>query len=331
MTKCPCFEMDFCSAAAPQNPLKHALAGRDLINSIRMIEMEKHKASRSAGIVAAHRAIESSKPASERICYDPFARRFLPSGFTVIGKSEIPEESALNIFKNIVPGFHEFFLARTRYIDDCLQKYLVDGLEQFVILGAGYDSRAYRYKELMNSIKIFEVDHPATQNVKKEKLYEIFQMLPDRVAYVPVDFHKENVQDSLSANGYDDHLKTLFIWEGVTMYLDPEAVNETLSFVSENTGKGSSLIFDYTYHEVVSGSHERKEAKEWLKITEKAGEPLLFGIKIGDLEQFLSERGFCNIKNITSDYFNNNYFVGINNGRESTPILSIAHAEIENQ
>ena len=293
--------------------------------------MEKHKESRSAGIVAAHRAIESSKSASERICYDPFARLFLPSGFTVIGKSEIPEETALNIFKNIVPGFHEFFLARTRYIDDCLQKYLIDGLEQFVILGAGYDSRPYRFKELMNSIKIFEVDHPATQNVKKEKLYEIFQMLPDHVAYVPIDLRKGNLRDIISTYGYDRHLKTLFIWEGVTMYLNPEAVNDTLSFVSENTGKGSSLIFDYTYHEVVTGSYERKEAKEWLKITEKAGEPLLFGIKIGDLEQFLSERGFFNINNITSDYFKNNYFVGINKDRESTPILSIAHADITNQ
>ena len=293
--------------------------------------MEKHQASRSAGIVAAHRAIESSKHAAERICYDPFASRFLPSGFTVIGKSEIPEETALNIFKNIVPGFHEFFLARTRYIDDCLQKCLSDGLEQLVILGAGFDSRAYRFEGLKNSIKVFEVDHPATQNAKKEKLYEIFQMLPGHVAYVPVDFHETNLQDSLSVSGYERHLKTLFIWEGVTMYVDPKAVDETLSFVSHNNGKGSSLIFDYTYHEVVSGSHERKEAKEWLKITEKAGEPLLFGIKIGELEQFLSERGFCNIRNITSDYFSNNYFVGINKGRESTPILSIAHAEIQNQ
>lgn len=290
--------------------------------------MEAHKASRSAGIIAAHRAFESSKNPEERICHDPFAGRFLPSGFTVIGESEIPEETALNIFKNMVPGFHEFFLARTRYIDDCLQKYITDGLEQLVILGAGYDSRAYRFDEL-NNIRIFEVDHPATQSVKREKLHEIFQMLPDNVTYVPADFHKTNLQSCMSENGYERHLKTLFIWEGVTMYIEPEAVDETLSFISQNTGKGSSVIFDYTYHEVVSGNHERKEAKEWLKITGKSGEPLLFGIRIGELEQFLSERGFCNIRNITNDHFNNNYFVGINKGRESTPILSIAHAEVK--
>ena len=115
------------------------------------------------------------------------------------------------------------------------------------------------------------------------------------------------------------------------MYIYPEAVDETLSFVSKNSGKGSSIIFDYTYHDVVIGNYDRREAKEWLRITKKHGEPLLFGIGIGELEQFLSERGFCNIKNVTSNYFSSNYFVGINKGRESTPILSIAHAEIRNQ
>ena len=76
--------------------------------------MENEKASHSAGIIAAHRAFESSKNPDERICYDPFARRFLPPGFTVIGHYEIPEETALNMFKNLVPGFHEFFVARTK-------------------------------------------------------------------------------------------------------------------------------------------------------------------------------------------------------------------------
>ena len=172
-------------------------------------------------------------------------------------------------------------------------------------------------------------DHPATQGVKKEKLNGIFQMLPDHVTYVPVDFQKENLQSCLSENGYDRHLTTLFIWEGVTMYIDLQAVEKTLSFISQNTGKGSSVIFDYTYHEVVSGEYERKEAREWLKIAEKSDEPLLFGIKIGQTEQFLEEQNFCNISNITSEYFNHNYFIGINAGRESTPILSIAHAEIK--
>ncbi|MCP3901006.1 MAG: class I SAM-dependent methyltransferase [Desulfobacteraceae bacterium] len=290
--------------------------------------MKEQKASRSAGIIAAHRAMESYKDSEDRICYDPFARQFLPSNFTVIGETEASEEDALELFKMIVPGFHEFFIARTKYIDEYLLNSINAGLEQLVILGAGYDSRSYRIEELKNKVKILEVDYPATQNAKKEKLIEIFQGLPGHVTYVPLDFLKETLKSSLSDNGYDKSLTTLFIWEGVTMYIDIEAVNETLSFIAKNTGKGSSVIFDHTYPEVIDGTHERYEAKEWLKIANNSDEPLLFGIKKDNVEKFLTKRGFCNIESITSEYFNDNYFTGSNKDRKSTPILSLAHAEV---
>lgn len=290
--------------------------------------MEKQTASRSAAIIAAHRAFDSSKSPEERICYDPFARRFLPSGYTVIGEVEMPEETALNVFKDIVPGFHEYFLARTRYIDEHLQEALRDGIQQLVILGAGYDSRAYRFDELMNNAQIFEVDHPATQAVKKDKLKEFFHSIPDHVTFVPVDFQKENLESCLTQAGYDTSLKTMFIWEGVTMYIDSEVVNKTLQFISKTSGKGSSVIFDYTYQDVIDGTNDKKEAKGWLKIAKKSKEPLLFGIQSNHVEQFLSERGFANIVIATSEFFNENYYTGVNKDREATSILSIAHAEI---
>ncbi len=293
--------------------------------------MEAREPSRSAGIIAAHRAIESSKSSEERICYDPFAREFLPEGFTVIGKHEISEQDALNLFKQIVPGFHEFFLARTRYIDDYLKEFIERGLEQLVILGAGYDSRAYRFDELKKDITIFEVDNSATQNVKKKKVCEIFNRLPDHVRYVSVDFQNEDLEYCLIQNGYDDHLKTLFIWEGVTMYIDQEAVDGTLSFISKNSAKGTAVIFDYTYPEVIAGTYERLEAKEWLKIAQNSDEPLLFGISNNHIEKFLSDRNFHNIIPLTSDYFNNKYYTSLNEARASTPVLSIVHAEVRNK
>ncbi len=290
--------------------------------------MKSQKVSHSAGIVAAHRAIESSKRLSERICYDPFARAFLPPGFTVIGQHEISEKDALNLFREIVPGFHEFFLARTRYMDDYLTDFINKGLEQLVILGAGYDSRAYRFDALKKGIKVFEVDHPATQYMKMVKVREIFRKLADHVTYVSVDFQKENLQSCLSENGYKSDLKTLFIWEGVTMYIDQKAVDETLKFVSKNTVKGSAVIFDYTYPEVVAGNNDRKEAKKWFEIAEKSDEPLMFGIRNEHIEKFLTQRGFCNIVTRTDQYFKDTYFTGVNKNRESTPIFSIVQAQI---
>ena len=291
--------------------------------------MKNQKPSRSAGIIAAHRAIESSRDENQRICYDPFARDFLPPGFTVIGPHDISEQEALALFKAIVPGFHEFFIARTRYIDDYLQDRIDKGLEQLVILGAGYDSRAYRFDALVHQTKVFEVDHPATQDAKKARVLERFKALPAHVSYIPVDFIEEDFQAGLFANGYDRQLKTLFIWEGVTMYVDSDTVEKTLDFIANNVGNGSSLIFDYTYPEVLAGTFERKEAKEWLQITQGSDEPLLFGIDQDNIEKFLTDRGFSNVVSVSSEYFNRVYFTGMNQGRESTPVLSIALAQIK--
>ena len=291
--------------------------------------MKNQEPSRSAGVIAAHRAIESSKDENQRICYDPFARDFLPPGYTVVGPHDIPEQQALVFFKALVPGFHEFFIARTRYIDDHLQECIDNGLEQLVILGAGYDSRAYRFDALVDQIKVFEVDHPATQDVKKAKVLERFKALPAHVSYIPVEFIKGDFQTSLFANGYDRQLKTLFIWEGVTMYVDSDTVEQTLDFIANNVGNGSSLIFDYTYPEVLAGTFERKEAKEWLKITQKSDEPLLFGISQDNIEKFLTDRGFSNVVSVSSEYFNTAYFTGVNQDRESTPVLSLVHAQIK--
>lgn len=290
--------------------------------------MKENTASKSAAIIAAHRALDAAKNHNERICYDPFARKFLPAGFTVIGPGDIPEQKALAIFKDLVPGFHEFFLARTRYIDDYIQHVAGNHLEQLVILGAGYDSRAYRLDGLKNRVRVFEVDHPATQKVKIEKLLETFDELPENVTFIPADFQTRDLYTHLTGFGYEDDLKTVFVLEGVSMYIGPDAMDEILRCISSHSGPGSSLIFDYTCPEVITGTCDRKEAREWLKITQNSEEPLLFSIKTEGITTYLSTRGFSNINNVTSSYFNRTYFTGVNEGRESTPILSLVHAEV---
>lgn len=287
--------------------------------------MHSDKASRSAAIIAAHRAYDYSRSDTDRICSDQYAKTFLPENFTVIGESELPQEVAMTIFKDLVPGFHEFFLARTRYIDDFLSGQLAVGLEQLVILGAGFDSRAYRCQGVQ-AIRVFEVDHPATQAIKKAKITELFSALPEHVTYVPMDFHRDTLE-LLSDFGYDRSKKSLFIWEGVSMYLDQEAIDETLLFVSRSSAEGSRIIFDYTYPGVLEGTIERKEARAWLEIARKSDEPLRFGIDDEELEEFLNRRGFTDITTVTSDFFNKTYYLG-NDERQATPILALAHARV---
>lgn len=277
--------------------------------------MKKEKPSPSAETVAAIRATESMRPTAEQVCYDPYAKDFLGPKFTIITKSKFLTRMALRKAERTDPGAVGCVASRTRYIDEYLQICIKDGIEQLVILGAGYDSRAYRFNELTGNVKVFELDHPATQNVKKTKIKKIFGSLPAHVNYIPIDFDKEKQDKKLFESGYDKNLKTLFIWEGVTMYLTAEAVDETLSFVAKNSGKGSSIIFNYIFQSVVDGTDKREEAMKIRKSYQKRGEPLSFGIENGKIDEFLSKRGYSQIENVTGEYFKDTYFKGKNQSR----------------
>lgn len=122
--------------------------------------MKKEKPSQSAAGVAGFRAIEAEKPESERLFYDPYARVFVPGG---IGWSLSKWVITSGLYERLAPGAAAYILLRERYIDDFLKAQLVHGLEQVVILGAGYDTRAYRIPGIEKT-RVFELDEAATQN-----------------------------------------------------------------------------------------------------------------------------------------------------------------------
>jgi methyltransferase (TIGR00027 family) len=283
--------------------------------------MKKKQASITAQGIAFVRMVESSKPEGERICYDPLARRLISPAFYWLGKLFI------NYAERKGPGVQAFLAIRCRYMDDYLQKCLTAGIEQLVILGAGLDSRAYRIKGLQGRVKVFEVDHPATQVVKLAKLKKILGELPAHVTYVPIDFDVETLE-KLSNCGYQRQKKTLFIWEGVVYYLMAEAVDQTLSFVSKNSGAGSSIIFDYVYTSALTATDKRGEIARMQRTQRYTGEGLIFGIEKGQIEAFLQARGYAQITNMTSAGLKKAYLTGVNQTRAIAPIYAIVHATV---
>ncbi len=286
--------------------------------------MKRNQSSLTAIGIAVNRAYESSKPPGERICYDPYARQFvnpllyhLFTFFIVIGYAE-----------RRGPGVQALLAARDRYIDDYMQVCLDDGIEQLVILGAGFDSRAYRFESIRGRVKVFEVDHPATQRVKLARLEKIFGAVPDHVVYVPIDFNDETLGERLYSCGYDKRRKTLFIWQGVTQYLTPEAVDNTLAFVAQNSGAGSSIIFDYMYAAALEARHKRGEVASMQRYSGMTGEGLTFGIEEGTVEGFLNQRGFYRVKNVTAEDLKRLYFTGVNQKRQVAPIYAIVSATV---
>jgi len=272
--------------------------------------MRKNQTSLTALGIAVMRAVESEKPVDERICYDPYARQFVPAwmyhifGFFI--KSGYAERRG--------PGVNGFLAARDRYIDDVLISFLEEGLKQLVILGAGYDSRPYRF-DLSGQVKTFEVDHPTTQADKLKKVQIIFGNVPEHVSYVAIDFNTQTLEERLLASGYDPKLKTLFIWQGVSMYLTGEAVDATLNFVARHSGQSSAIVFDYLYKTVLDRIQRQKEVVNMRRYRFMTGEGLIFGISEGTVTTFLNERGFRQVIDVNVDDLKAAYFTGQNAGR----------------
>lgn len=193
--------------------------------------------------------------------------------------------------------------------------------------GAGLDLRAYRFAMLKGPVKVFEVDQPATQAAKIARVKKIFHEVPSHVTYIPIDFNEETLE-KLAACGYSPSFRTLFIWEGVTPYLKPEAVDATLAWVRSNSTSGSSIIFDYIYASALKGERLRGEVERMQRTQRFTGETLIFGIEKGQIEDFMTRRGFIWIVDARAEDFKRLYFTGLNQNRSVADIYSIVHATV---
>ena len=293
--------------------------------------MIEGRASRTAVQQAGIRAVESLLPAGRRVCYDPLAIVFLDEKlqrrYRLCLKNSFMRAVWIWSVRKDPGGTRAEGVARTRYIDDYSQACVSGGVEQVVILGAGFDTRAYRL-EGFKKVKVFEVDHPSTQKMKMARLRGVIRELPSWVTFVPVDFEKDKLDEKLLSAGYRRDLKTLFIWEGVTPYLTAESVDRTLSLVVANSGRGSSIIFDYLYASAVEPNSKVRWAMALQRRSERLGEPLKFGIEGSEIEAFLAARGFSEVKRITASALTELCFKGRNSKRQVCPFIEIVHATI---
>ncbi len=285
--------------------------------------MKRSQSSITAQGIAFARAKESQKPEGERICYDPYARQFVSRWLW----------ATMSLFwgyaRRRSPGVAEYLATRTRYIDDFLAECIAKGLQQLVILGAGFDSRPYRFERLKGQVRVFEVDHPATQAVKLASVKKIFGTSPNNITYVPIDFDQQHLDERMAECGYDPHLKTLFIWEGVIFYLSRDAIDGTLEFIAQHSGPGSQVIFDYIYTTAFSGGGKRTEVKSMQRYRGLTGEGLQFSIDEGAIQSFLEQRGFCEVKNTDNRDWKRLYFTGANAGRPLAQGYAIATARVK--
>jgi methyltransferase (TIGR00027 family) len=288
--------------------------------------MKAKQSSASAAGVAFLRALEAQKPEARRICFDPCARAMSDGGLSFFF-SKLVIDSGL--YDRMAPGAISFVVGRERYIDDFLKASLAEGLEQVVILGAGFDTRAYRIAGI-EKLRVFEIDHPDTQAEKLKRLKKVIDPLPAHVSFIPLDFNIQTLAECLltPGSGYNAHAKTLFIWQGVTYFLTTQAVDSTLAFIANHSGPGSSVIFDYFYNETLRDT-DRSDVKMMRRAARMTGEEYMFGIDQGQVEAFLTLRGFCEVRNATfEDDLKPLYFSGPNARRVLPTGLAIVSARV---
>lgn len=269
--------------------------------------MKDSVSSKTAEQMALSRAIESLRPLGDRVCDDPYAIRFLSTRYRLLAISRPTRAATVRLMDFLFPGHHGYVLGRTRYFDDLVSPSAAEGFSQLVILGSGFDSRAYRLHGLQR-LRVFDVDHPATQARKTDTVHRRLRFSPTNITYVPVDFCRETPHPKLAQHGYDAAAKTTFIWEGTTPYLTAEAVDETLAFVATQSGNGSRIIFDYILRSVVEGTCQLDGARNEFRRMGRTDEPLTFGIGEGEIASFLHERGFVDVQDVGADFLSLRYF-----------------------
>jgi methyltransferase (TIGR00027 family) len=195
-------------------------------------------------------------------------------------------------------GSMVMMIIRTRFIEERLERAIRNGVSQVVILGAGFDTRAYRLTGLLKNTHIFEVDQPSTQEYKKRRVREAGIVIPLNLTYVAVDFRHDKLGDVLAAAGYDSNRMTFFIWEGVTMYLPEAAVEETLRWVATQA-PGSTIIFDFVGARLIQFM-ATADLSKFPEVAQKAferlrrltaGEPWIFGLPDMNEREFLGKVG----------------------------------------
>tara|TARA_B100000700_G_scaffold315896_1_gene404610 strand:+ start:886 stop:1797 length:912 start_codon:yes stop_codon:yes gene_type:complete len=280
--------------------------------------------------VAKQRLIETLAKPDKRVINDPYADRFV-MGASII--KVMGHKLSIWLAKKIAPGFHEHIISRTRFIDDLIKKSAASGVEQYVILGAGYDSRAYRL-ELPSSLRIFEVDQPELQARKRRKLPKEL-LNSENITYVDVDFTHQSLTERLMDSGFDQSKSAVFTLEGVSQYITKEAVSSTIKEVATLTQKASSIFFISYVNELLNKNPEacfgkgypnaEKRAKLITYGSAKVGEPWISLYSNEEIESLLARNGYSITENVTMEDLNSQHFGPVGRTLPENQLFNLEH------
>ena len=239
-------------------------------------------------------------------------RKLIEQHFALDKQLNTPENESGSDSTNVLPSLTKtsIIICRARYTEDTLEEAVNQGVKHYVILGAGLDTFAFRRPDLMEQLEVFEVDHPATQLFKLNRIAELGWKQPAKLHFVPVDFTKESLENVLSrSSSYDPTAKTFFSWLGVTRYLTRDEVFATFRSITKISPSGSTIIFNYTDLDAFN-SEIFPQMQRSYEFFRKIGEPVKTGFNPSTLSKDLEFLGLRLEENLNSEDIERLYFQG---------------------
>lgn len=261
-----------------------------------MVQVAGRRLDRAASLTAqfnaAQRAAETLRPPNRRLLDDPYSRHFVEHpALRAIVAHACSADAALRVLDRLWGGLHAHVVLRVRYSDDACDAAIGDGIEQLVLLGAGFDTTSLRHATA--PVRVFEVDAPATQADKRPV---IERLLPShsscQTVWVPCDLEQDVLREKVLGSGFDPARASMILWLGVTPYLTHSAIDATLGDLAHLCAPGSRLILDYIRAGVVAAHTRWKSADRVARMVARRGEPYRSDFTQAALDAMLTAHGF---------------------------------------
>jgi methyltransferase (TIGR00027 family) len=302
--------------------------------------MKDNQISTTAMVVSLMRALHTRLD-EVKLINDPWGEKLIPEAsfellrqvvekqtdFVAASEPGQPDDQLLAGWVHAMPPYASV-ITRARYTIDAIKKAIAKGIDQCVILGAGLDTFSVCHPELADKMNIFEIDHPATQEFKRERLKACGLSQAKTLHYISADLAAEDLSSVLSVDSLDPSKPTIFSWLGVTMYLTREENISTLRAIASSSAPGSEVIFTYIDQAFFDDQGQADSFREGARAVSELGEEWLSGFDPTTLANDLAELGFTLTEDLTTVQLVDRYECSGKNGFQPTSTSRIAFARV---
>ena len=298
--------------------------------TVTMPDNAPRKVSTTAILVAAVRA-SHLRWTPDPIFSDEYASAMVTPFWRQVANNRLLNWLVVDVLLRPLKPVQTVIIVRIRYAEDRLWEAITAGVEQYVILGAGLDTFALRCGGRAERLRIYEVDHPGSQEMKRRGLERIAGGVPSNLNLVPVDFETDRLDEALIAAGFDPEAPAFFSWLGVTCYLTEEAISATIGQIAAVAAPGSSLVVDYRYPRRLVPAGGQALVEKMDRFVERRGEPMLSEFSPEEFAAKMEQSGFVEVDTVSPEEQVKRYLQGRQDMPAPPPNFAFAQFQLQEQ